>query len=108
MYNYDFKKDNETIINEKVNVNIKVNNNYYKTNFVLTEKNLLIFFDINKGNPIWGVGTAPLPQLYPLFNIPLSKMKKEIKEDNLYIITNDEEINCYDFDLDEFLNIKEK
>ena len=53
MYNYDFKKENESIIKEKVNVNIKFNNTYYKTNFILTEKNLLIFYDITNRNYIY-------------------------------------------------------
>ncbi len=104
MYNYDFTKDNESIVNEQVNVNIKVNDTYYKTNFVLTEKNLLIFFDINKGDPIWGKGTTPLPTLYPLFTIPLDKIKYDVKEDNLYLIINNELVNCYDFNLKEFLH----
>ena len=52
MYNYDFKKNDESILKKIMNVNIKINKKYYQTNFVLTEKNLLIFHDINCGNPI--------------------------------------------------------
>ena len=61
MYNYNFKANNEMIIKEATNINIKFNNIYYLTNFILTEKHLLVFYDINKGNPIWGSGTQPLP-----------------------------------------------
>lgn len=103
MYNYDFKKNNESIVKEAVNVNIKIADNYYQTNFVLTEKNLLVFYDINKGNPIWGAGTHTLPELYLLFSVPINKVKYEIKEDNLYIIIDKQKINCYSFDLAKFL-----
>ena len=103
MYNYDFKNENESIVKEKVNVNIKINDTYYKTNFVLTEKNLLVFYDITNGDPIWGTATTPLPELHILFSIPINNIKYEIKEDNLYILLNNQEINCYDFNLEEFL-----
>ena len=103
MYNYNFKNENESIVKEKVNVNIKINDTYYKTNFVLTEKNLLVFYDINKGNPIWGTAAMPLPELHILFSIPIKNIKYEIREDNMYIILDNQEINCYDFNLEEFL-----
>ncbi len=103
MYNYDFKKDDESILKEIMNVNIKINKKYYQTNFVLTEKNLLIFHDINCGNPIWGSGTHPLPELYLLFCIPLNDLKYEIINDDLYLLQNNQKVNCYDFNLKEFL-----
>lgn len=106
MYNYDFKKDNESIVREAKNINIKMNGNYYQTSFVLTAKNLLVFHDINNGDPIWGVGTYTLPELYLLFSVPLTKIKYEIKENNLYIIIDNQKINCYDFDLENFLKLK--
>lgn len=103
MYNYDFKKTNETIIKEETNINIKINNNYYQTNFVLTENNLLVFYDLNRGNPIWGAGTYTPPNLDLLFSVPKKNIVYEIKDNNLYLIVNKEKINCYDFDLEEFL-----
>lgn len=103
MYNYDFKKNNESIVKEVVNVNIKINNSYYQTNFILTEKNLLVFYDINKGNPVWGTGTHSLPELYILFSVPINNLKYEIEENNLYIIIDNQKVNCYSFDLETFL-----
>lgn len=103
MYNYDFKKTNESIIKEARDVNIKIENNYYQTNFVLTEKNLLVFYDINIGNPIWGIGTYTPPELYVLFSVSRNKVVYEIENNNLYLIVDDKKINCYDFDLEGFL-----
>ncbi len=104
MYNYDFKKNQETIITEVPNINIKIDNNYYQVNFVLTERNLLAFHDINNGNPIWGSGTYTVPELYVLFKVPINNIKYEIKENNLYIIIDNKKINCYNFDLKKFLS----
>ena len=87
-----------------ISVITKINDTYYKTNFVLTEKNLLVFYDITNGDPVWGTAAMPLPELYILFSIPIKNIKYEIREDNLYIILDKQEINCYDFNLDEFLN----
>lgn len=103
MYNYNFKTNNETIIKEATNINIKFNNSYYLTNFILTEKNLLVFYDVNKGNPIWGSGTQPLPDFYLLFSIPTNNINYKIMKNNLYILLNNQIINCYNFNLENFL-----
>ena len=103
MYNYDFKKTHESILKEARDVNIKIGNKYFQTRFVLTEKNLLVFYDINRGNPIWGVGTYIPPELELLFNVPKEKVKYVIEDGNLYIIVDKQKINCYDFDLEGFL-----
>lgn len=104
MYNYDFKKDNESIIKEQTNVNIKTDGAYYQVNFVLTERNLIAFYDINRGNPVWGRGTHTLPELYVLFSIPINNIIYEIEDNDLYLIVDNKKVNCYSFDLENFLN----
>lgn len=106
MYNYDFKANNETIVKEAVDVNIRIDNDYYQTNFILTEKNLLVFYDINRGNPIWGSGTYVIPELFLLFGIPINDIKCEKKGDSSYILINIKKIKCYNFDLKTFLEKK--
>lgn len=103
MYNYNFKGNNESLIKEAVNINIKINKNYYQSNFVLTENNLLIFLDSNQGNALKGRGVQFLPKYDLLFKISLKELKYNIESDNLIISVNDEKINCYDFDIEEFL-----
>ena len=103
MYNYDFKKTHESILKEARDVNVKVDKEYFQTTFVLTEKNLLVFYDINRGNPIWGVGTYIPPSLDLLFSVPRNNVVYEIIDNNLYLIVNNQKNNCYDFDLEEFL-----
>ena len=103
MYNYDFKKTHESILKEVRDVNIKIGKEYLQTRFVLTENNLLVFYDLNRGNPIWGAGTYTPPNLDLLFCIPKKNIVYEIEDNNLYLIVNKEKINCYDFDLKKFL-----
>lgn len=103
MYNYDFKKTHESILKEAIDVNIKIGKEYLQTRFVLTENNLLVFYDLNRGNPIWGAGTYTLPNLYLLFSVPKKNIVYKIEDNNLYLIVNKEKINCYDFDLKKFL-----
>lgn len=43
MYNYNFKENNESLISEKTNINIQIDQKQYVVNFVLTEEHLLIF-----------------------------------------------------------------
>lgn len=104
MYDYNFKENEESILKKATGINVMVDGNYYQTNFVLTEKNLLIFYDVNKGNPIWGVGTNPLPELYVLKSIPVDKANYELVDGNCYLVDEDTNINCYDFDLKTFLS----
>ena len=103
MYNYDFKETHESIFKEARDVNVKIGNEYLQTIFVLTEKNLLVFYDINRGNPILGAGTYTPPDLDLLFSVPRSNVVYEIIDNNLYLIVDNQKINCYDFDLEEFL-----
>ena len=103
MYNYDFKKTHESILKEARDVNVKVDKKYFQTTFVLTEKNLLVFYDINRGNPIWGAGTYTPPSLDLLFSVPRNKVVYEVIDNNLYLIVDNEKINCYDFNLEGFL-----
>lgn len=103
MYNYDFKTNNESIVKESIDINIKIDNDYYQTNFILTEKNLLVFYDINRGNPIWGCGTHAIPELYLLFKMPINDIKYEKKGSSSYILINCKKIKCYNFDLKKFL-----
>lgn len=105
MYNYNFKENDETFLKEEENITIKIKNNDYQINFVLTEKNLLAFYDINNKEPIWGRGTVPLKELYLFFKISLNDLKYTREEDILYIIYDNEKITCYNFDLENFLNI---
>ena len=68
-----------------------------------SEKNLLVFYDINRGNPIWGAGTYVPPDLDLLFSVPRNKVVYEVIDNNLYLIVDNEKINCYDFNLEGFL-----
>ena len=48
MYNYDFLKDKEHAINEKEQVLVSFGNKKLLVNIMLTDKNLLFFYDTEK------------------------------------------------------------
>ena len=77
--------------------------NTFKQDLYYLKKILLLFYDINRGNPIWGAGTYTPPILELLFSVPKEKVEYVIEDGNLYIIVDKQKINCYDFDLEEFL-----
>ncbi len=106
MYHYAFLEKAESLVKEATNRNIKVNQAYYQANFVLTEKNLLIFYDINRGNVLRGRGVQVLPDYELLFQIPLQELTYQIEEGNLLLLINGIKVNCYDFDLEGFVQGK--
>lgn len=106
MYNYNFKENNESLINEETNINIKINQKYYVVNFVLTEKNILIFYDINRNNVLSSRLVQMVPQFELILKIKIDSIKYEMEEDNFILVIDDKRINCYDFDVNKFVDKK--
>lgn len=106
MYNYNFNDTNESIISIEKNVNIKIGQNYYFVDFVLTDVNVLIFYDVNCNNILKSRLVQNIPQLELLFKIKIEELKYEINNDNFVLIVDNDKINCYDFDVSKFINIK--
>ena len=50
MYNYDFKGNNEKTIFEKENSIVEINDNTYNLSILVTNKNILLFKNINVDN----------------------------------------------------------
>lgn len=98
MYDYNF--NNEKVIKEAVNVNLKFQERYFLANILLTNKNLLIFIDANQDSPLKGSAVNVTPE-YVLFakfdlnNLDYTKDKEEIIINKNLIL--------YNFDLKSFL-----
>ncbi len=103
MYHYHFQDNNEVLLKESLNINIKIEKRYYQVSFVLTDKNLLIFYDLNKDNVLKGRVVQVLPEYELLWKIPLEDLTYKIEDDHLLILINNQKIDCYDFDIEEFL-----
>lgn len=106
MYNYNFNDSNESIICIEKNVNIKIGQNYYFVDFVLTNVNVLIFYDINCNDILKSRLVQNIPQFELFFKIKIEELKHEINNDNFVLIVDNDKINCYDFDVSKFINIK--
>ncbi len=98
MYDYNF--ENEKVIKEETNLSLKYNNKYFLGSVLLTSKNILIFFDVNKDSALKGSGVQVMPEYTLLAKLPLKGLQ--------YITTNDETIFnnnliIYNFNLKNFL-----
>lgn len=103
MYNYNFNKNNEKIQNEIPNVEIQLNKCYYLTNIVITNKNLLVFYDMNRDNPLKSQGVQVLPDMNAIISIPKNKLEKRSDNINSYIKYDNSEVILYGIDLDEYI-----
>lgn len=98
MYDYDFKK--ETVIKEATNVNLKFIDRYFLASILLTDKNILIFFDSNKDNVLKGSGVQVMPEYVLLTKLPLKDLTYQTKDEQITISDN---LTIYNFDLNNFL-----
>ncbi len=99
MYNYDF--DNEKVTYEKVNCVAEINQREIFTNILVTDRNLLLFYNPNRGTlneRTMGVILSPEYEL--LRKINLEDIKYSCEDNNTYI---DNDIVIYDFDLSKVL-----
>lgn len=98
MYDYNFEK--EKVIKEKNNLNLKFNTDYFLGSVLLTDKNLLIFFDANKDSALKGSGVQVMPEYALLAKIPLKELKYTVTNEETVINNN---LIIYNFNLKEFL-----
>lgn len=103
MYNYVFTKNKEKIQNEIPNVEIQFNKCYYLTTIVITNKNFLVFYDMNKDNPLKSQGVQVLPDMNAIISIPKNKLEKRSDNINSYIKYENSEVTLYGIDLDDYI-----
>ena len=83
MYNYPFKENEEHVLNETENVNIKFANRNILVNILLTNKNVLVFYDTEKDNAMKAGGMQVMPQYEIVFKIDLGNMDYKINEEDI-------------------------
>lgn len=101
MYNYDFT--NEKVVFEKVNCVAEINQKEVFVSILLTEQNLLLFYNSNRGilkEKIMGVIVGPEYEL--LLKISLNDIKYTCEDNNTYI--DNVNVTIFDFDLSKVLN----
>ena len=100
MYDYNFEK--EKVIKEETNLNLKFNKNYFLGSVLLTDKNILIFFDTNKDSALKGSGVQVMPEYALLTKIPLKELKYTANNEETLINDN---LTIYNFNLKRFINL---
>ena len=100
MYDYNF--ENEKVIKEETNLNLKFNKNYFLGSVLLTDKNILIFFDTNKDSALKGSGVQVMPEYALLTKIPLKELKYTANNEETLINDN---LTIYNFNLKRFINL---
>lgn len=103
MYYYPFKENEEHVLNETENVNIKFANRNILVNILLTNKNVLVFYDTDKDNAMKAGGTQIMPQYEIVFKIDLGNMDYKINEEDTVVNVDGKEVILYNFNLKNFI-----
>lgn len=103
MYNYTFKENDEHVLNEAADVNIKFTNRNMLVNILLTNKNILVFYDTERDNVMKAGGMQVVPQFEVLFKIDLGNMDYNIVDEDTIINIDNNVVNLYNFNLKDFI-----
>ena len=101
MYNYEFK--DEQIILEKNDGVMEIDNKVFNKCLVITNKNILVFSDLSKNDPLNSRAVALLSDYYLDLSIPLENIDYKIEDNNTIIHYDNKEIVLYDLLLDKYL-----
>ncbi len=96
MYNYEFNANDEKIVFEKNNGLIEIAGKMFTRNIVITNKNVLIFNDLSKNDPLTGRAVTPLNDYVLDLSISLDNIDYQIQDNNTILNYNNKEIVLYD------------
>lgn len=87
MYKYDFIKNDEIIVTEYIDIPTDIDDKRILVNILITDKNILLFQDITKNNPLKSY-IYEIPQYELVISID-----KNIKKENYNNADNHTQIN---------------
>lgn len=105
MYNYDFLKDKEHAINEKEQVLVSFGNKKLLVNIMLTDKNLLFFYDTEKDSPLKCSRMSVVPHYEVLLKLSLDNLDYHIMDNFTEINFKGDVLLIYNFNLDDFIKL---
>ena len=103
MYNYTFKENNEHVLNEAADVNIKIEKRNMLVNILLTNKNVLVFYDTERDNALKTRGMQVMPEFEVLFKVDLSNMDYTINDEDTILHMNGGSVTMYNFNIKDFI-----
>ena len=96
MYNYAFKENDENVLNEAADVNIKFDKRNMLVNILLTNKNVLVFYDTERDSALKTGGMQVMPEFEILFKVDLSNMDYTLNVENTFV-------TMYNFNIKDFI-----
>ena len=105
MYNYDFLKDKEHAINEKEQVLVSFGNKKLLVNIMLTDKNLLFFYDTEKDSSLKSSRMSVVSQYEIFLKLSLDNLDYNIMDNFTEINFKGDVISIYNFNLDDFIKL---
>lgn len=103
MYNYPFKDNNEHVLNEATNINIKCLDKQMLVNILLTNKNVLIFYDTERDSALKTSTAQIYPQYEVMLSIDLNNMDYKIVDNDSIINIDNKNVILYNFNLTDFI-----
>lgn len=103
MYNYAFKGNGEQVLSEAADVIIRFSCKNILVNILLTNKNILVFYDSDRSNILKSRGIQIMPQYEILFKVDLSNMDYKIVNDDTILNINNNSIIFYNFNITDFI-----
>lgn len=107
MYNYDFDKNEELIKDEYQDVAIDIEEERQMVNIIITDKNILIFYDITRTSPL-RTRIYEIPQYELVLHISFNEAEihsAPTTKDTQILIDN-KKVTIYNLILDPLKNIK--
>ena len=98
MYEYDFNKEN--IVSEYKEITIKCDNTYYLVNILFTDKNILLFYDVNKNNVLKSRNVQVVEKFVLVLKQELNNINYKLQENNTILFLNENEVIIYNFNIE--------
>lgn len=103
MYNYPFRDNEEYVLSEFADVNCQADGSNMLVNILLTNKNILIFKDTDRDNPLKSGGIQTMPEFDVCFKIPLDNMNYTINEEDTILNIDNDVVTLYNFNIKDFI-----
>ena len=102
MYNYPFKENGEYVLSEYDSIQNSFGINL-PVNVLLTNKNILVFYDSDADNILKSQAVCTMPQYEVLCKLALDNLDYSLKNDNTILNIDDNSFVLYDFNLKDFI-----
>ena len=101
MYRYEFIDEN--VVYEIKDCFVEINKIEFFMNILITNKNILMFQNINKNNVLLSSGIRLPEENELLLSLDFNKINYEVINNNTNILLDEKQIIIYNFDLNNYM-----